>query len=327
MSEPRISVIIVSYNRADDLRMCLDSVFSSGYQNLQVIVVDNASKDDSAAVAKAYDAVVLIKCDTNLGFAEGNNVGLRAANGEYIALLNNDLVLEKTWFHTLVHFLESHPEYGAAGGRAYCWDAQNPPFGMTNDYYSIIEIEADTGRAHYRRNNDDPANDVAGLVGCAVLIRREALNSAGPVFLEREFFAYYEELDFFLRLIRTGWKLRYLPQARVWHRGGQTKPTNYFQYYHLQRNFLIYLARNFPRGTFERAVQEFRQKCLRTFLPAPWRILRPGSVKRQALRDVWWWCRKNLARLRRINEESLAENTATPDAIRRSQCGAVENLV
>ena len=196
MSEPRISVIIVSYNRADDLRMCLDSVFSSGYQNLQVIVVDNASKDSSAAVAATYDAVVLLKCDTNLGFAEGNNVGLRAANGEYIALLNNDLVLEKTWFHTLVHFLESHPTYGAAGGRAYCWDAQNPPFGMSNDYYSIIEIEADTGRAHYRRNNDDPANDVAGLVGCAVLIRREALNSAGPVFLERPVFCLLRRTGF-----------------------------------------------------------------------------------------------------------------------------------
>ena len=104
MTEPLVSIIILNYNGKDYVEECLDSVLNQTYKNMEVIVVDNASKDGSLEILrdKYMSKIMLIENDKNLGFAEGNNVAYKKTKGEFIALLNNDAVADNEWLYKFI---------------------------------------------------------------------------------------------------------------------------------------------------------------------------------------------------------------------------------
>ena len=320
-STPKVSAILISYNRSADLRLSIEALLASGYPDLEIVVVDNASTDDAADVAASFPGVKLIRSKENLGFAEGNNVGLRAATGAYLALVNNDAVVDPTWIRSLVDFLEAHPDAAAAGGKAYFWDDDSPLGRRENRYYSYTLVEPDTGYTHAQLDTPDEEREVATLSGCAVMIRRAAVDSvcsrrmrtdaeppaasvgAPPEpFLEPVFFTYYEETDFFARAIRRGWKLFYLGEPAVWHRiRASSQPYRYF--YFMDRNRLLLAYRNFSDTALRLVMAKTVSRALNDVTHRPLRMIRGDGDDVRARRDAYGWILQNHGLLRRMRAE------------------------
>jgi GT2 family glycosyltransferase len=254
---PLVSVILVSFNRADDLRLALSAIFASKDASVEVIVVDNASTDGAADVAASFPVAHLVRNGDNRGFAEANNQGLALARGKYVALVNNDAVIAEDWMAAHVRFLEAHPEAAAVGGKAYFWDEQNPLGARSNRYvgYSVVRADGDTPAV---LDAPDELREVLTLSGAAVVIRRAAIEDVGVPFLEPIFFTYYEETDFFARAIRRGWKLYYQSEPACWHRIGASPGKQLYRYYfYMSRNRLLFAGRHFRRAAFARVLFHF----------------------------------------------------------------------
>ena len=287
---PRVSVLVISFNRCEDLRLSLQAIFDTGYPDLEVIVVDNASADEAVAVARGFAGVKMVVNIENRGFAEANNQALDLATGDYVALINNDAVVAPDYFDLLVAFMETRPGCAAAGGKAYFWDDANPVFDQRNAYYGHTTVDPDTGANQAHTGVPDEIREVATLSGCAVMVRRSAIADVGGAFLEPFFFTYYEETDFFARAIRKGWKLYYTGEPAVWHRvRASTADRPHHYYFHMERNRILYAWRNFEpaeldhlRASLNKAIRRRRRKH-----PLAWRW--PRSVERQAEQDAWRW--------------------------------------
>lgn len=258
---PSVAVIVVSWNRSADLRRALEAIFATGWPNLEVIVVDNASTDDAAAVAGSFAAVRLIRNEKNLGFAEANEIGLRETRADYVALVNNDALIAKEWIAQLVGFLEAHPDAAAAGAKQHFWDDESPAFDRNNRYYAHTLVDPETGYTKALVDEPDDVREVATLSGAAVMVRRKAIDDVGPPFLDPLFFAYYEETDFFARAVRKGWRLYYTGEPACWHRVRASTSTEPYRYlYLMKRNGLIFAYRNFDDPALARRLKELARK-------------------------------------------------------------------
>jgi GT2 family glycosyltransferase/2-polyprenyl-3-methyl-5-hydroxy-6-metoxy-1,4-benzoquinol methylase len=301
MPEPsKVSAIIVSFNRSADLRLALEALVRNTWHSKEIIVVDNASTDDAAQVAASFAEVKLVRNGQNLGFAQGCNIGLKHATGEFIALVNNDAVLEDRWLEETVGFLQSHPKTAAVGTRTHFWDEANPVGDRGNGYYGYTKVDPETGYNQPTVGEDDEEREVATLSGAVVLIRREAIDEVGPPFLEPTFFAYYEETDFFARAIRKGWRLHYRSSPVCWHRVRASTATQpYAYYYWMARNRLLYAHRNFDESELARVIRAARLDEWSIRLRRP--TARGLSDKLKAQRDAYVWIREhdNLVRSQR----------------------------
>ena len=225
-----VSIIIVNYNTCDLLRACLRSVYASevsfGYE---VIIVDNHSSDDSVAmVQQEYPQAEVICCEVNCGYARANNLGLRAARGQHLLLLNPDTVLPPDALRSMLAFVEEHPDTGVAGPKLVLADGSLdlacrrsfPTLEVA--FYRLVGLSKrypDSSR--FNRYNlgyldPDQVAEVDSVVGAFMWIRREALEQTG-LFDER-FFMYAEDIDLCYRIkIEHGWKVYYNPAVVVTH--------------------------------------------------------------------------------------------------------------
>lgn len=307
MSSPRVSAIIVSYNRSHDLRLSIQALIDSAYPHLDIIVVDNASTDDAAEVAESFPGVIVIRNSENLGFAEANNIGLERATGEYIALINNDAVVAKDWIEKMVSFLESHPRTAAAGGKIYDWNETSPLGDRKNGYFASTQIDPDTGYGTALRNTPDEVREVATLSGAVVMIRRKAIDDVGAPFLEPSFFTYYEETDFFARAIRKGWQLHYIGEPAAWHRvRASTAKEPYRYFYYMARNRVLYAYRNFDDASLARALKGTAREALSDMSRFPRRMLGKDDEALRARRDAHRWLLSHRAMLREQRARSMA---------------------
>jgi GT2 family glycosyltransferase len=225
-----LSIIIVNYNTCDLLRDSLHSAYASeGGFGYEVIVVDNHSTDNSVAmVRQEFPQAKLICNDVNCGYACANNLGLRAAQGEYLLLLNPDTVLPADGLQHMLMFMEQHPDAGVAGAKLVLADGSLdlacrrsfPTLDVA--LYRLMGLSKrypDSPR--FNRYNlgyldPDQVAEVDSVVGAFMLIRREALEQAG-LFDER-FFMYAEDIDLCYRIkVDHGWKVYYNPEVQVTH--------------------------------------------------------------------------------------------------------------
>ncbi|MFA5810422.1 MAG: glycosyltransferase family 2 protein [Thermoleophilia bacterium] len=230
---PDVSVIIVNWNLRDFLRRCLVSIRSqSGNLTVETIVVDNASGDGSTGMMeKEYPEVSRIINSENAGFARACNQGIKEAGGRYLFLLNNDAELLEGVLSSLVGFMDAHPEIGVCGPRVVNSDGtlqiQSKGF-----YPSIPRIAGQLLLPGYSRhpggrslglyefNDDMKIKEFDWLSGCALLVRRKAVEDVG--LLDAGVFMYCEDIDWCYRMKQAGWKVVNLPQANVLHFGGQS---------------------------------------------------------------------------------------------------------
>ncbi len=243
-NKPIVSVIIVTLNGSELLRNCLKSLAMQDYPCYEVVVVDNGSSEDIAALVRAESQdAIYIRSDVNKGFAGGNNIGIRAANGKYVALINNDATASPDWLTELVRVAESDDKISAVASLVI--DGNKP----TVLDSCGVSISLDGMSRQVRRGEAVPrmeeASDILAVSGCACLIRKSALDDVG-LFDER-FFAYCEDTDLSLRLLRAGGKIKIAPAARVTHLYSQTGgPFSLKKIFWVERNHFWVALKNFP---------------------------------------------------------------------------------
>ncbi len=212
---PSLTVIILAWNGADYLAGCLKSVLEQGYEPLEVIVVDNASTDNSAAIAESFaPAVRLLRNAHNLGYAGGNNIGLAAANGEVLLLLNQDTVLQPGCLAALAATF-AEPQVGLVGCKIYY------PEGRLIQHAGALIRPGDAFALHRGQNEVDVGQydtvvEADYLTGAALALHRRTLQRVG--LLDEAYYpAYYEDADYCYRARRAGFQVLYQPQAVVRH--------------------------------------------------------------------------------------------------------------
>lgn len=232
---PLVSVIIVSWNGRAYLADCLASLRKQTIGCHEVILVDNGSTDDSVALVRHhFPEVVLVQSTRNLGFVEGNLLGLRQARGEWIALLNNDTIADPGWLEALLA-AAAPADVAGATGKVY---ALEDPSAVA---FTLPLLNPLTGRARWT-NADFPASDAHYLAGNNLVVKRQVLDEIGP--LDADYRAYYEETDWCARMIRAGYRLVYTPDAAIKHKQlGSTRPED--NRYLMERNRLRFVLKNF----------------------------------------------------------------------------------
>jgi GT2 family glycosyltransferase len=249
---PKVSIIILNWNGWQDTLECLDSLKKITYRNYEAIIVDNASKNDSVSQIKNYLAknnppaggndLNFITLDSNLGFAGGNNAGVKRAlkqKVDYILLLNNDTIVAPDFLDKLVEAGESDPKCGIAGPKIY-FETDKNRIWFGGGYFSWFgggrHLEYDV----IDKNPDDrKTKEVDYMTGCCFLIKRAALEKIG--LMNEDFFLYYEDTEWSLRAREQGYKIIYAPSSRIWHKVSRsTKPeTNKKVFYYHIRNALL----------------------------------------------------------------------------------------
>jgi GT2 family glycosyltransferase len=208
-----VSIIVVTFNNAKDIRACLDSVRAQTYSPVQTIVFDNASTDGTVdSIRSVYSEVRLVESEVNIGFAAANNRAAALAEGDFLAFLNPDTRVEPDWLLPLLQVLESDRTVGAV--------TPSLVFGDARDTLNACGNEVHLSGITYCRDYGGPATDgppveVGAISGAAFAIRKDLFLKVGG--FEERFFLYFEDTDLSLRLRCTGLRSMAVPYSRVRH--------------------------------------------------------------------------------------------------------------
>ena len=252
----KLSVITVNYNGLKDTCELIDSITFTDH--MEVIVVDNGSREDEASViAQRYPQVNVIRSDQNLGFAGGNNLGIKAARGKYLFLVNNDTLFGNedvkpnskvfaSIFQPLIDKLENSPKIGVVCPKIrFTWDDKPIQFAGYTPLSSITLRNRSIGFGEKDQGQYDTPHPTPYAHGAAMLVSREAVEKAG--LMPECYFLYYEELDWSLMLRRAGYEIAYHPSFTVYHKESQTTGQNSpLRTYYITRNRLLFARRNIP---------------------------------------------------------------------------------
>ena len=242
--KPEVSVIIVNWNGVDLLRKCLESLRQQIYQHFEIIIVDNASTDGSTDfVERQVPEAKLLRLARNRGFAGGNIEGLKAAQGDYIALLNNDTVAAPEWLHELVKAMEEDPRVGICASKLIMHHQpdriDSAGDGCVTSGHGFKQGNREAGSNYSRQQY------VFGACAAAALYRREMIDDIG--FLDEDFFINCEDTDLNFRAQLMGWKCLFVPTAVVVHKVSSTLgQMGNLSVYYLSRNEEFVWAKNLP---------------------------------------------------------------------------------
>ncbi len=264
MSRPLVHVLVINWNGEEHLEACFDALLKQTYDNVRVILVDNASTDDSVKMVQdrfgAGPRVEILRCASNLGWSGGNNVGMSyslALGADYIFLLNNDTATSPDAIARLVEFAEQRPRAGAVAPKMLLFDQ---PF-LINSVgiaCSIVGSAWDEGLGRADSPRWSEAKNVLGVCGGAMFLRAEALRAAG--ILPDDFEIYLDDLDLCLRIWDAGYECWSCPSATVRHKFSATMGEGARarrKYYLNTRNRLRLILRNFPASRLASVLAQY----------------------------------------------------------------------
>lgn len=258
----KIVVVILNWNGKADTLECLKSVEGVLYPNFEIVVVDNGSEDDSvAAIRENFPRVRIIETGANLGYAGGNNVGLRDAikqGADYVLLLNNDTVVDPEIIEAFVQTANVFPDAALFGAKVYYYAEPNRIWYAGAKWIDHRSNFAHLGHGLLDNEEFDRICETDFAQGCALFVRVDALKDIG--LLDEKFFLNYEEVDWSYRARKAGHKSIFVPKARVWHKvsasfGGAKSPVHS---YFLFRNRLLWAKRHL---SFWRRFRMWRAIC------------------------------------------------------------------
>lgn len=250
-SFPLVSIITVNFNHAETTMELIESLSNISYPNIEIIVVDNAStKENPQIIKERYPRIILIESILNYGFAGGNNLGIMRARGEYILLLNNDTVVEENFLEPLVKKFQSNPKIGAISPKIRYFYKKD-----TFQYAGYTEINHWTIRNKTIGENErdigqyDEDRETAYTHGAAMMIPIDVIKKVGM--MSYEFFLYYEESDWCLRIRNHGFKIFFVHNSIIYHKVSVTTGKNSaLKTHYLTRNRLVFMRRNIHGFTF-----------------------------------------------------------------------------
>ena len=256
---PKVSVIILNYNNSQDTIKCLESIYKNiKYKRIQVIVIDNGSKTEDVLILKKWfnsqdiesifchkghysynnepfkRELIFIENQENLGFAGGNNIGIKYAlncGADYVWLLNNDTIIDKDALIELIKLAEIDKKIGMVSSKLYCY--HDPKKVQYNGEKVVYE-----GMEDVKGELPKPTNFATG---CSLLMRRKFIENVG--LLDEDYFLYFEDNDISTRALKAGWKVYYNPYSKIYHKGGASVGgwlKTPLSVYYATRNLLLY---------------------------------------------------------------------------------------
>jgi len=243
---PLLSVIIPNWNGKRFLQECLDSLKDQTYSHFETILVDNGSTDGSMEfVRERYgEFVQIIRNEINLGFTGGNNVGIRAAKGEYIVLLNNDTWADPRWLEELAKATEVDSCVGMWGSKINSYDKKNQIEAVGELIYRDGLSRA-RGQFEQDQGQYEAIEEILFPPGCGAMFRKRVFDEIG--LFDEDFFAYADDAEIGIRARLAGWKSLYVPRAILYHKnsgtGGQYSP---FKAFYVERNRFWMTLKYFP---------------------------------------------------------------------------------
>ena len=316
-----VSIVIPHWNNVDVLSECLESISNTDFENLETIVVDNASTDNSvASVRSNYPNVKLIENDKNYGYAGGCNLGAEAASGDYLIFLNNDTVQEKDWISNLIKTINSDDKIAAVQPKILNYYNRNvfDYAGGSGGHMDIYCFPFARGRIFsFQENDEGQYNNKEKCFwssGTCFMVRRELFQKAGG--FDKSFFAHMEEIDLCWRLYAMGFEVWVEPDSVVYHKNALTLPMySHKKYYLNHRNSLLMLLGNYSiKNIFligiPRLILE-KMACLYSILMLDWRHFTA------ILRSLFWIIfhpnvimkkRKSFSKIRTITDKKIMEN-------------------
>jgi len=246
LDAPKVFVLILTWNTCDQVLTCLEHAVAVDYPNYEVVVIDNASQDGtSAAVRERYPDVTLLKNVENLGYAGGNNLGLRYAlehGAGYMLIVNSDTIMPSNLLSEVVRVASSSNDIAVVGVKIL--KMRNPS--VLFSAYSEVTYGRELLRVIGRDQLDSPeygvVKDVAGVSGACMLLSRRAVEDVG--LLDEVFFLYHEDLDWCQRAISKGYRCVYAGTAHILHEGSSSTQMTRAGYYFLVRNAIIFARRH-----------------------------------------------------------------------------------
>lgn len=304
-SAPLVYIVVLNWNGKEDTLECLQSISLIYYPALQVVVVDNGSDDDSTiAIRENFPTVTILETGENLGYAGGNNVGIQYAlenSADYVLVLNNDTVVDPQMVRAFVDAALSLPEGGIFCGKIYFYSEPTRLYyaGATFSKEKMDFIVPAMGKVDNSDGDFNTVKETDIAVGCALFATREILEKVG-VFDER-FFLVHEESDLCYRATRAGYKVFFIPQAKLWHKGsvsfdGSDSP---LMHYFWARNRLLWAEHHLSPLNRLRLYGRILPELMTAILPK--RVTTqstPIQFNRQALWALATWSRSLKRRLR-----------------------------
>ncbi|MBR9647296.1 glycosyltransferase family 2 protein [Clostridium tyrobutyricum] len=240
-----IYIILINYNGYEDTIECVNSLEKINYRNHKIIIVDNASHDNSLTILKQkLNDCIIIESKENLGFAGGNNLGIKYAldhNADYIMLLNNDTVVEKDFLYKMLKSFNNDNNVGVVGCKIMYHSNKNIIWygGGYIDWFRFIG--AHYGMGQFDKGQYDDEKEIDFMTGCCMLIKAKVFEKVG--FLPENYFMYFEDVDFCVKVKNFGYKIIYNPKAVIYHKvglssGGEESP---FSIEWCTRNRLIFM--------------------------------------------------------------------------------------
>lgn len=250
MSDPLVSLIVLNWNGRQHLAYCLPSLLATDYSPYEIIVVDNASTDDSVTfVHENFPNVQVIVNERNLGFSAGMNIGLRAARGDIVVLLNNDIYVRPDWLHALIRPIVTNESVGIVGCKLLFPDEQTIQHaGATLTYPTAYSQHY--GYQEMDRGQCDQVREVDYVTGAAMAIARRVLVDVG--FLDEGFSPFYfEEADFCRRAKAAGYQVLYVPDAvAIHHEGASLSQVQGVRLYAFHKNRLRFVLKHYTIRQF-----------------------------------------------------------------------------
>lgn len=254
---PTASVVIVNYNGLRYLDACLEALLAQELEGgFEVLIIDNGSVDESVAhLRQAWPTVRVVEAGKNLGFAAGNNLGMREAKARHLVLLNNDTRVRAGWLRQLVATAEEEERAGAVTSKLVFLDR---PQVIQNAGGVVLSDGSggDRGTGEKDSGQFETREEVFNMCGAAVLLSRQMLAEVGD--FDEEFFMYYEDTDLSWRMRMRGWRVIYEPRAVVEHvHSGSSVEWSPFFTFHVDRNRLFMLIKDAPARLVVHAFARF----------------------------------------------------------------------
>ena len=249
VDSPLVSIITLNYNQANVTMAFLESAKNLLYNNFEILVCDMASsvKPESVFNPSSYPHTRLLHSSENLGFAGGNNWGIRMAKGEFIFIVNNDTELTPDILKKLLLPFSTNPDIGVVCPKIKYYDNRR-----IIQYAGFREMNPFTGRTSTIGDGevDEGQYEIPGIThsahGCAMMVKKEVIDKTG-MFPEK-FFLYYEEWDWSFRIQNAGYLIWYQPTATIYHKESLTVGReNPLKVYYLTRNRILLMRRNSDR--------------------------------------------------------------------------------
>lgn len=249
MNNPRVSIIILNWNGLTDTIECIRSIKKADYNNFEIIVVDNASKNNEAGELKSIfgDYINIIKNEKNLGFTGGNNTAfekvIKDNRSKYVLLLNNDTVVDKNFLGELIEVGENDEKIGMMGSKIMYYDRPKIIWSAGGSVSRIFKKVKNIGINKEDGSNYSVSREFEYLSGCSLLIRSDLIKKIGG--FDDIFFTYFDETDLCFRAREKGYKLLFVPKSIIFHKVSKsTGVRSDFTIYYLARNRIIFLRKH-----------------------------------------------------------------------------------